>query len=110
MKKMKFLLKIKWTLTSFFIGVFYWIAHVLVDIDLSELIVGSIQKLERYEFDELLIVLFVIFLGLLTDVLRHSKAEKQARETMEQKLRTVHATVATLVSNYSQTIHINKNK
>ena len=96
MNRMKFLIKMKWTAIGFFIGLLYWIAHLFVDIDLSELVVGYVQQLERYEFDELLVLFFVTFLGLLKDLSRHSKAEKQVREAMEQKLYTVHATVATL--------------
>jgi hypothetical protein len=96
MKKMKLLIKIKWTITSLLIGSLYWLAHLFLDVDLSELIMSYIQRLEKCEFDECLIVLVTICLGSLTDLLFHSKAEKHARETMEQKLRIVHATVATL--------------
>jgi len=93
---MAYLIKIKWTTICFFIGLFYWVAHLFVDIDLCEQIVSYMQQLERYEVDEFFVLFFITLLGLLMDLSHHSRVEKQAQETMAQKLRTVHGTATTL--------------
>ena len=87
----------KATLLALFIGFGIYLLAVLFDLDLFEVVTEFLASLEKYELDELVVVLFLLIIGLTFDLIQNVKQKQHLLEIQNQRLRVLKATMTTVL-------------
>ena len=96
-KFMQWISHCKATLFSLLIGLGIYLLAVLFDLDLFEAINKFLASLEKYEVDELVIVLFLLIFGLTFDLIQNVKEKQHLLDIRNQRLRVLKATMTTVL-------------
>ena len=79
------------------------------DLDLFELVLIPLEKLEAYELDEIVLVLLIVGAGLLFDLAAARARQQRHLEVQEQRLRVLKATMRTvhdIFNNFLQNLQL----
>ena len=87
----------KATLLALIMGLGIYLITVLFDLDLFEIITKFLASLEKYEVDELFIVLIFLIFGLTFDLIQNVKEKQHLLDIRNQRLRVLKATMTTVL-------------